>query len=503
MATRRTAREVIDLLVDAGTWRSWDAKPDQGTVSDVYAAELAAATERSGSDESVTTGEGLIHGRRIAILAGDFGFLAGSVGRAAGERLTTAIERATAERLPLLAATASGGTRMQEGTPALVGMAMITAALVAHRRAHLPYLVYLRDPTVGGVMASWGSLGHVTAAEPGALVGFLGPRVYKAIFGEDFPEGVQTAENLHRCGLIDAVIPIEELAGEVDRALNVLVAPMEPLPPDPGLDPEDSVADADLLPDIAAWDLITRSRNPERPGIRRLLRYGATDVVRLQGTGEGEHDPGLVLALARFGGAPCVFLGQDRRGQSEENPMGPAALAAARRGVRLSRQLGLPLVTLIDTRGAALTKEAEERGLAGEIARTLADVIDLPSPTVSVLIGEGTGGGALALVPADRMIAAQHGWLSPLPPEGASAIVHRTTARAPEMAAAQGIRAKDLLARGIVDHVVIERPDAADEPEEFCRRMGRVLSHELLKLMAMDPEERYAARLLRLRHLGE
>jgi acetyl-CoA carboxylase carboxyl transferase subunit beta len=327
--------------------------------------------------------------------------------------------------------------------------------------------------------------------------------VYKAIFGEDFPEGVQTAENLYRCGLIDAVLPLEKLADEVDRVLNVLMAPMEPLPDDPGLDPADSVADADQLPDISAWDLITRSRNPNRPGIRRMLRYGATDVVRLQGTGEGEHDPGLVLALARFGGAPCVFLGQDRRGQSEENPMGPAALAAARRGIRLSRHLGLPLVTLIDTRGAALTREAEERGLAGEIARTLADIIDLPAPTISVLVGEGTGGGALALVPADRMIAAQHGWLSPLPPEGASAIVHRTIDRAPEMAAAQGIRARDLLARGIVDHVVVERPDAADEPEEFCRRMGRVLAHELLKLMAMDPEERYAARLVRLRHLGE
>jgi len=298
------------------------------------------------------------------------------------------------------------------------------------------------------------------------------------------------------------VLPAELLADEVDRVLAVLMAPTEPLPPDPGLSADDSVADADLLPDISAWDLITRSRNPERPGIRRLLRYGATDVVRLQGTGEGEHDPGLVLALARFGGAPCVFLGQDRRGQSAENPMGPAALAAARRGIRLSRQLVLPLVTLIDTRGAALTREAEERGLAGEIARTLADIIDLPAPTVSMLIGEGTGGGALALFPADRMIAAQHGWLSPLPPEGASAIMHRTTDRAPEMAAAQGVRAKDLLARGIVDHVVVERPDAADEPEEFCRRMGRVLAHELLKLMAMDPDERYAARLARMRRLG-
>ena len=136
--------------------------------------------------------------------------------------------------------------------------------------------------------------------------------------------------------------------------------------------------------------------------------------------------------------------------------------------MRLAAELDLPLMTVIDTHGAALSVEAEEGGLAGEIARCLADLVTLDAPTLTLLLGEGTGGGALALLPADRVIAAQHAWLSPLPPEGASAIVHRDLEHAPDMARAQGVRSLDMRAAGIVDRIVAERPDAADEPEEFC-----------------------------------
>ena len=328
----------------------------------------------------------------------------------------------------MLAAPVSGGTRMQEGTPAFVQMVRITEAVAAHKAAGLPYLVYLRHPTTGGVMASWGSLGHVTVAEPGALVGFLGPRVYEALYGKPFPPGVQTAENLYARGIIDAVLPPEEIAGILDRALAILMAPRH------GVQPVPAPIPLTPLPDVETWDAVTRSRRPDRPGVRRLLRYAASDVVPLNGTGQGEHDPGLLLALVSFGDAPCVFLGQDRRGQTSEHPMGPEALREARRGMRLASELGLPLVTVIDTQGAALSAEAENGGLAGEIARCLSDLVTLDAPTLCLMLGEGNGGGALAFLPADRVIAAQHAWLSPLPPEGASAIVHRDLDHAPEMA---------------------------------------------------------------------
>lgn len=489
------AHELVDLVLDPGSFRSWDEAPVDPPTTDEYARELRAARERTGLDEAVITGEGMIRGRRVAVMACEFSFLAGSIGVAAAERLVRAVERATAQGLPLLAAPVSGGTRMQEGTLAFVQMVKITAAIAHHKARGLPYLVYLRHPTTGGVFASWGSLGHVTVAQPGALIGFLGPRVYEALYQRTFPPGVQVAENLFERGLVDAVVEPERIAEVLDRALNVLCAERD-------MGPVAQAAPQQPLDDVPAWDSVLRSRRPDRPGVRRLLRYAATDVVPLNGTGEGEHDPGLLIALARFGGAPCVFLGQDRREQTAERPLGPAALREARRGMRLAAELRLPLVTVIDTPGAALSAEAEEGGLAGEIARCLSDLVTLEAPTLTLLLGQGSGGAALALLPADRVLTAQHGWLSPLPPEGASAIVHRDTLHAPDMAGSQGVRSLDLLANGIVDRIVPEDPDAADEPEEFCRRVGQALHEELAALLRSDPRQRIEERLARYRRLG-
>lgn len=494
MTTRVGARELLRSLLDDGSLVSWDRPPVAVPSSPVYAADLARARAKTGLDESVTSGEGRLRGRRVAVVAGEFGFLAGSIGVAAAERLVLAIERATRERVPLLAFPASGGTRMQEGTVAFLQMVKIAAAVGAHRVAGLPYLVYLRDPTTGGTLASWGSLGHVTVAEPGALIGFLGPRVYEAIYGETFPDGVQRAENLYAHGLVDAVVAPDRLAETFDRVLNVVLAPREGLPTVPELPKEP-------LADVPAWESITRSRRKERPGARRLLTDVATDVVLLSGTGEGEAEPGLILALARFGGAPAVVLGQDPRGQSDR-PLGPGALRGVRRGVRLAQELDIPVVTIIDTPGAALSREAEEGGLATEIARCLAELVSVKAPTLALLIGQGCGGGALALVPADRVLAAQHAWLSPLPPEGASALLHHTTGHAADMARAQGVRSLDLLRAGIVDRIIAERPDSADEPDDFCRRVGQVLQFELVRLLEAPREERHARRLERYRALG-
>lgn len=485
---RLSAHELIDLFLDTDSWEPWDTAPSRAGADPDYLDSLERATERAGVDESLITGRGRLHGRDVGVIIGEFGFLAGSIGRAAADRLVSAIERATAVGLPLLAAPISGGTRMQEGTPAFVQMVRITAAIAAHKAAGLPYLVYLRHPTTGGVMASWGSLGHITVAEPEALVGFLGPRVYEALYGEEFPAGVQTAENLYAKGIIDAVLPPEALADIVNRALDMLLAePSSAAVRNPPVEP---------IGELDAWDAITRSRREDRPGVRGLLKYAATDVIPLNGTGQGEADPGLFIGLARFGDSPCVFLGQDRRNQAGQ-PLGPGALREARRGMRLASELGLPLVTVIDTPGAALSAEAEEGGMAGEIARCLEDLVTLDAPTLCLMLGEGNGGGALAMLPADRIIAAQHAWLSPLPPEGASAIVHRDLTHAPEMAAAQHVLATEMADRGYVDRVIAEHPDAAEEPQEFCQRVGAVLTWELAKLHGSQPDlARRASRFL-------
>jgi acetyl-CoA carboxylase carboxyl transferase subunit beta len=433
-----SAHALIDTVLDPGSFESWD-RPGTQSADDAYQQQLRRAAERAGTDESVITGRGTVRGRPIAVLASEFAFLAGSIGRVAAERITAAVRRATAERLPIVASTASGGTRMQEGAAAFVEMITISKALMVHRAAGLPYLVQLRHPTTGGVFASWGSLGHVTVAEPGALIGFLGPKVYEALHGEPFPPGVQTAEHLAAHGVIDGVVETADLPFLLDRALGILVDP----PTAPALPRRTGAAGP-----VDAWASVLRTRRPDRAGVRDLLRYGATGTVRLT-----EPDAAVLVALTRLDGRPCVLVGQDR---TQSKPMGPAALRQARRGMNLAQTVGLPLVTVIDTAGAELSPAAEEGGLAGEIAHCIATMTTLTVPTLSVLLGQGTGGGALALLPAATVIAAEHAWLAPLPPEGASAIVYRDTAHAPELAATQGITAPDLHASGTVHHLVPE-----------------------------------------------
>lgn len=446
------AREFIATTVDPGSWESWDAPIDRTGVDKEYASALAAAAQRADADESVLTGHARIKGHDVALIVSEFRFMGGSIGTQTSTRILAAVRHATAQRLPLIAATSSGGTRMQEGTPAFVTMIDIVRAVVDHKANGLPYLVYLRNPTTGGVFASFASLGHLVVAEPGALIGFLGPAVFHALHGEPFPEEVQTAENLAAKGVLDAVVSPAELGALLGRLLRVLSGDLTGLS---DLSPAPQVSSNP--PD--AWDAITITRRPDRPGASQLLNRAFTDVVPFHGTQAGEAGS-ILTAMALLRGLPCLVVAQDRRAPLAHRPLGPGDLRSARRGMMLAEQLRLPLVTVIDTPGAELSAEAEEGALAPEIARSLADMVQLSVPSVAVLLGQGCGGGALALLPARRVVAARNAWLAPLAPEGASAILFGSRNHAANMARQQRVRADDLRAMGFVHALVDEPADA-------------------------------------------
>lgn len=467
------AGALIGALADTDTFRSWDSPPKPLDATVEYVEELSRAERRSGADESVLTGEALIGGHRVALIVSEFGFLAGSIGVAAADRIVAAIQRATSDRLPLVAAPASGGTRMQEGTPAFVRMAAITAALRAHKDAGLLYATYLRHPTTGGVMASWGSLGQITFAQPGALVGFLGPKVYRALHDDDFPPGVQTAENLYAVGLVDHLVSPEQLRWHLTVVLDILHRGRESQSAG-----HDGEAPVSTPPGVDAWEAVKATRTPGRPGLRELLSAVATEVLTLHGTGAGERDPSVQVALARIGSISCLVIGQDTTAQEAGHLMGPAGLRQAQRGMRIAAELGLPVVTVIDTPGAALSKQAEEGGLAAEIARCLETLSTHPSPTLALLLGQGCGGGALALLPCDRVLALERAWLSPLPPEGASVIRHGVPDQAADLARSQQITAADLHRNGIVHRVLPERDDLGFSD----RQLAEILASELHSL---------------------
>jgi acetyl-CoA carboxylase carboxyl transferase subunit beta len=490
------ARERIALVADDGRVEAWDedvVSEDPLGFRD-YDAQLAAAREKTGLSEAVLTGLVRVEGRPLVVVAGEFGFLGGSIGVATGERVARAIERAIARRLPVLALPASGGTRMQEGAPALLQMAKLADAVRRLRVAGQTYVVCLMHPTTGGVLASWGSLAHVTWAERGALIGFGGPRVVEMLTGAPLPDDVQRAERMLERGLVDDVVAPEDLRERVANVLRVTGEGPPSAAPQPAGD-EQRPASGD------AWVSVQHARNPARPSASDLLDAWAADVTPLRGDrAGGGDDPACFAALARVRGIPCVVVAhaRDLTGPAR---MGPAGYRKARRAIAISGELGLPLLTIVDTPGADMSVAAEEGGLSFAIAECLGALLAAPVPTVAVLAGEGGSGGALALLAADRVVCAEHASLEAIAPEGASAILYRSTEHAAELAAAQGGASWDLQRFGIADVVVSERPSADQEPGAFAARLGEVVEAELRGLLAQDPGARHAARARRYRQL--
>lgn len=504
-----SAWERAALVVDEDGVEVWD----QDVVSDdplgfsdtrPYRERLVEARESTGLGEAVLTGRATLAGRPFAVVAGEFGFLGGSIGVATAERIARAFERALAERLPLVALPASGGSRMQEGTLAVVGMAKLAAAAARLRAAGLLYVVCLTHPTTGGVLASWGSLGTVTFALPNALVGFAGPRVVELLTGVPLSPRVQRAETLLAHGLIDAVVAPGHLRGAVGRALAV-AGPDRRAVPAPCMVPAPPGAAALSTCGVAgdAWASLQHARRSSRPGATALMAALADDVTELRGARDGwPDDPACLAALARVSGVPVVVVAQRRRCDGTPAAMGPAGYRKARRAMRVAAELGLPLLTVVDTPGAELSEEAERGGLAGELAGCLADLSALTVPTVAVLLGEGGSGGALALLVADRVIVAEHASLGVIAPEGASAILYRDLDHAAELASTQGGASWELQRVGIVDDVLPEPRPAHEEPDAFVHRVGAALGTALAEATAAEAQARLAERHRRWRSIS-
>ncbi|HEX2849336.1 MAG TPA: carboxyl transferase domain-containing protein [Acidimicrobiales bacterium] len=391
--------------------------------------------------ESVLTGRAVVPspGRpehAYALIEGRFDVMGGSMGAVHGERVVRAFRRATQERLPVVIVSASGGARMQEGMVSLVQMARTATASRAHARAGLLQVAVLRGPTTGGVYASYVSLADVRAAEPGATIGFAGPRVVELTTGERILGDSHTAEFAFRHGLVDALVARTDQARWVEAALGLRL-----------------VAAADAAPlggrrdDISAegaWGEVLRSRSgPHADAWAVALTESWTE---LRGA-----DASVRAALATFEGRRVVVVATNR----ERRPT-PAGYRLAQRAIALASRLGLPLVTFVDTPGADPRTAAEAGGAAGEIARAFAAMAELATPSVALVTGEGGSGGALALAFADRLLLLEHAVFSVIAPEGAAAILDRDASTAPARAGDLKPTAADLLAAGIIDGVIQE-----------------------------------------------
>ncbi|GAA2523785.1 MULTISPECIES: carboxyl transferase domain-containing protein [Streptomyces] len=440
-AERLSAREAVALVTDDF---SELPAPTRGSAPDGplawpgYDAARARAAERTGEQESVVCGTARVGGTRAVLVAFEFGFLGGSLGVRTGDRLEAAYAYAREHRLPVVPLVATGGSRMQEGMLALTQLQRVARASALTREAGLPQVAVLRDPTTGGGWATLGAGADVVLALPGAQVGFAGSRVRPA----DADPAAYTAEAQVAAGAADAVVRPEALRETLGRWLRLLTRPSTaPAPPPASLGAPD-------LPDTG-WDAVRRARSPRRPRAAAYLDAYFAHRVTIGGDRCGGTDPdGVLCGFGEHGGRTVAYAAQTGAATR------PAGYRTAARLVRLADRLGIPVLTLVDTPGAANDAEAERQGAGAAIAGLFGAVAAARTPVTTLVIGEGGSGGALALAAPGNTWVTPDSYFSVIAPELAAAILKRSPAEVETTAGQLRIRPQDLVDLGVVRGVV-------------------------------------------------
>ncbi|UCA49283.1 acetyl-CoA carboxylase [Streptomyces sp. WA6-1-16] len=469
-SARATAREAIALLTGAAGFTEHrppprPLPPDGPLGWAGYDAARERASARTGEEESVVYGTGVVGDRACVLISFEFGFLGGSLGRNTGDRLAAAYELALTRRLPLVALVATGGSRMQEGMVALTQLQRVAAASTRLRAAGLPQIAVVRDPTTGGGWATVGAGADVVLALPGAQVGFAGSRV-RPPHADPY---AYSAEGQFAAGQVDAVVPADELAATVTQWLRAL-GPHEDLPaapvpralPTAGAEPTAGVGTGSAAGTESAAgggavaplpgtgrEAVARARDPRRPRAEAYLADYFAVRLPLHGDRSGATDPGLLCGLGlRADGQPVAYVAQCG------TPTRPAGYRAAARTIRLADRLGVPVLTLVDTPGAANDAEAERAGAGAAIADTFAAIAAARVPVTTLVIGEGGSGGALALAAPENTHVTVDSYFSVIAPELAAAILKRPPSETGATADQLRLRPQDLVELGFALSIV-------------------------------------------------
>ncbi len=509
---RLSAAQRMRMLLDPGSAQSLTSAttvcdPLDFTDTRDYRERLRLAQETTGLMDAVLIAAGTIQGQSVVAAVMDFAFLGGSLGVAAGEAIVTAAEHALSTRTPLLLVTASGGARMQEGPLALLQMAKTSNAMAALDAAGILTISLITDPTYGGVAASFATLSDIVLCEPGARLGFAGPRVIEQTIGERLPEDFQTAEFLLEHGLVDGVRPRNELRATL---AVLLTAARRRTAVARHRGPASVVTVAEQLDDLDPARVLTLARHTGRPTMTDHLAQWTDGFVELHGDRAGGADcPSIISGIGLLDGRGVMMIGHQKGHSTQElvrrnfGMASPAGYRKAARVMRLAAKIGIPIVTLVDTPGAHPGLDAERHGQASAIAECLRVLGSAPVPVVSVIIGEGGSGGALALASADRVLMCQHAIYSVISPEGCAAILWKDSSQRERAARALRIDARSLLSLGVVDGVVNEPAGGAHTDPVTASLMIRdaVLS-TLDHSEEMDCTERIRQRHRRYRELG-
>ena len=514
----------IKMVVDRKSFTEWDVHMEEQNPLQYkgYEEKIRSLREKTGLDEAVVTGKCTIKGTPTALGVCDCRFMMSSMGEVVGEKITRVFERATKERLPVILYICSGGARMQEGLVSLMQMAKTSMAIRKHSDAGLLYVPVLTDPTTGGVTASFAMLGDIILAEPKALIGFAGPRVIEQTIGQKLPKGFQRAEFLLEHGFVDKIVEREEQRSVLADILKL----HENKIPDYGQSDnsdmemkyksdnaestETAVGDKresentiwpEFIPsgNYTPWEHVQLARAKTRPTGKDYIEALFDDFMEFHGDRHCGDDPAVIGGVAFFHGKPVTVLAPEKGEGTRENiarnfgMVSPEGYWKSLRLMQQAEKFHRPVICLVDTPGAFCGLEAEERGQGEAIAKNLYTLAGLTVPVLSIVIGEGGSGGALAFAVADEVWMLEHSVYSILSPEGFASILWKDSKKAKEAAAVMKLTAADLYQMGMIEHVIPEAEPVSRENindaaaylengiEDFLGKYGKTEPEKLLE----------------------
>ncbi len=507
---RMPARKRLMELVDEGSF--WELDSDMRGGDPIHFTNYEAKKEKlrasSGENEGVICGTASIGGQKCAIFVMEPYFMMGSMGCVVGEKVTRLFEFATHNNLPVVGYTVSGGARMQEGILSLMQMAKTSGAVKMHSDAGLLYIVVLTDPTTGGVTASYAMEADIILSEPGALIGFAGPRVIEQTIRKKLPNGFQRAEFQVEHGFVDAIVPREEQQDMLTKLLKIHA--WKEVNETVTWEQQSYVASEDAeLPEtkpMTAYERVQASRASGRPTGADYIRTIFHDFIELHGDRRFADDSAIVAGVAWLRDMPVTVIaiekGKDLTERFKRNfgsPM-PEGYRKALRLMKQAEKFHRPVVCFVDTAGASCDMGAEERGQGQAIAENLMEMMWLKTPIVSVMVGQGGSGGALALSVANEVWMEENAWYSVISPEGCASILWKDSNKVHEACDCLHLTAADLLELGVIDMVLPE-----EDPKDFSpifQSLEVQLAHKLPQLMVLSPEDVAQQRYAKFRKFG-
>lgn len=541
---RMPAQKRIEFLTEADSFEEWDTGLSTENPLHMigYPDKIKALQDKTKLDEAVVTGKARIGENEVALMVMDGRFLMASMGEVVGEKIARGVERATKEKLPVIIFTCSGGARMQEGMTSLMQMAKTSAALKRHSDAGLLYITVLTDPTTGGVTASFAMLGDIILAEPKALIGFAGPRVIEQTIHKKLPKGFQRSEFLLKHGFIDKIVERKDMKTVLEQILTMHrlttkhsgivknTGAVSEIKTDlntvnPSSKREDvqavsnknagksrkqklSLAQKKRAGEKTAWERVLTSREKDRP-VGEDYIYGLfEEFIEFHGDRNFGDDAAICGGIAYFQGKPVTVIAQMKGKSTAENiarNFGMPEPEGYRKALRLMKQaekFHRPIICFVDTPGAFCGMEAEERGQGEAIARNLYEMSALKTPILSVLIGEGGSGGALAMAVADEVWILENAVYSILSPEGYAAILWKDGSQAARAAKAMKLTSYDLYKAGFVEKIIPE-PEGytLDSIINVFDNLEENISIFLKNSKSMTEEERVEQRYQRFRSM--